>query len=198
MIEIEKKFIINNEIKDRLVSDAEFIYRKIFTDTYYDNDSFSLTTKDIWLRSREGKFELKLPMSIRDKMAINQYKEIEDEESIKQLLKLDHEDILSNVLQANGYAPFCSLTTVREKYKKGNFLIDIDTVSAENFSYSIAEIELMIEEQSEMELALNQMGEFMTKNNISENPVRGKVIEYIRQNNSHHFNALLSVGVIKN
>lgn len=198
MIEIEKKFVINNEIKKRLINNAEFVYRKTFTDTYYDNNLFSLTIKDMWLRSRGGKFELKLPMNISDKGDINQYREIEDEDSIKQLLKLNNKDCLINILEVSGYTPFCRLTTIREKYKKGNFFIDIDDVYAENFSYSIAEIELIIKEQSEIELAVNQIREFMSKNNISKNTVRGKVIEYIRQNNSYHFNILLSVGVIKN
>lgn len=197
MIEIEKKFVIDNKIKSRIVLDAEFVCRKILNDTYYDDTFFSLTKKDMWLRLRNDRFELKIPADITDKGAINQYKELEDERLIKQILKLSGSESLTHALPANNYNPFCILTTTREKYKKGKFLIDIDTVYADNFNYSIAEIELMIKKKSQMKTALDQMRLFMRENNISENPVRGKVIEYIRQNNPLHYELLLTSGVIK-
>jgi thiamine-triphosphatase len=197
MIEIEKKFVIDNNKKNQFVSEAEFLYKKVFTDTYYDNDDFSLTSKDIWLRSRDNNFELKIPVSISDKGFINQYKELTDENLIKKHLNLQGSLPIKQLLVDNKYNQFCILTTTRERFKKGSFSIDIDTVTADSFNYSIAEVELMVEKESDMESALKQITSFMEQNNISESAVRGKVIEYLRQKNPNHYNALLSAGIIK-
>lgn len=198
MIEIEKKFVIDNNKKNQLASEAKFLYKKVFTDTYYDTSDFSLTLKDMWLRSRDANFELKIPASISDKGFINQYKELTDEASIKEHLNLHGSGSINQVLVDKKHNPFCILTTTRERFKKDSFSIDIDTVTADDFNYSIAEIELMVEKESDMKSALNQITLFMEQNNISESPVKGKVIEYLRQKSPNHYNALLSAGIIKN
>lgn len=197
MIEIEKKFVIDNNKKNQLISGAEFLYKKVFTDTYYDTSDFSLTSKDVWLRLRDNNFELKIPASISDKSFINQYKELTDEDLIKEHLNLQGSGSTNQMLADKKYNPFCILTTTRERFKRDLFSIDIDTVMADGFNYSIAEIELMVEKESDMKSALNQITLFMEQNNISESSVRGKVIEYLRQKNPNHYNALLSAGIIK-
>lgn len=197
MIEIEKKFVIDDNKKNQLILGAEFLYKKVFTDTYYDTSDFSLTSKDMWLRARDNNFELKIPASISDKGFINQYKELTDEDSIKEHLNLQGNYPMNQLLVDKKYNPFCILTTTRERFKKDLFSIDIDAVTADSFNYSIAEIELMVEKESDMKSALNQITLFMEQNNISESSVRGKVIEYLRQKNPNHYNALLSAGIIK-
>src|SRR5208283_5011880 len=122
---------------------------------YYDTIDFSLTLKDMWLRSRDANFELKIPVSISDKGFINQYKELTDEDSIKEHLNLQGNGLMNQVLADKKYSPFCILTTTRERFKKDSFSIDIDTVTANDFNYFIAEIELMVEKESDMKSALN-------------------------------------------
>jgi len=197
MIEIEKKFVIDENKKNQLISGAEFLYKKVFTDTYYDDSNFSLTSKDMWLRLRDNNFELKIPASISDKGFINQYKELTDEDSIRKHLNLQGSEPINQLLADNKYNPFCILTTTRERFKKDSFSIDIDTVTADSFNYYIAEIEMMVEKESDMKAALNQITLFMEQNNISESPVRGKVIEYLIQKIPNQYNALLSAGVIR-
>ena len=58
MIEVEKKFQITNAQRDRLLEGAEFVYKKDIRDTYFDR-GVELCTKDLWLRERDGRFELK-------------------------------------------------------------------------------------------------------------------------------------------
>ena len=60
MIEVEKKFQITNAQRDRLLEGAEFVYKKDIRDTYFDR-GVELCTKDLWLRERDGRFELKYP-----------------------------------------------------------------------------------------------------------------------------------------
>ena len=83
MIEVEKGFILTPEQEKNLIEGTEFLGEKINTDVGYDDLHFSLTRKDIWLRSRNGKFELKIPMntSIEERTS-DQYEEIENENDI--------------------------------------------------------------------------------------------------------------------
>jgi len=197
MIEVEKKFILDEDIKNKIISGAEFLHKKTFTDTYYDDVEFSLTSKDMWLRCRDNKFELKIPASISDESSINQYRELNDNSEIADFLHLSKNDDLGKEFNNRGFKPFCALTTTREKYKRGLFSIDIDIVSAEDFDYSIAEVELEVEKDADMENALNKIRLFMSENGISESTIRGKVIEYLRLKNPIHYEILLSAGVIK-
>lgn len=60
--EIERKFIFNEAIlsycKKYAVSARDISMR----DVYFDNDSFDITTRDMWLRQRNEKMELKWPV----------------------------------------------------------------------------------------------------------------------------------------
>lgn len=194
MIEVERKFIINKENVDSLTKNAEFLREIVFTDTYYDTPDYKLTTKGIWLRKRNGKFELKIPLGNREQ--IDQYEEIETEDGIKKELKLNGKD-LSEGLQKSGFKEFCTCTTARKKYKNGQFTIDLDKVEFENQTYHIGEIELMVEKESEMEKALQQISEFAKSKKLTFEPVRGKVVEYLKRFKPEHYKALLNAGVIR-
>ena len=64
MIEVEKNFAVTEKDKACLIEDAVLLYKKVFTDVYYDSSDYALTGKDFWLRTREGKFELKVPQNV--------------------------------------------------------------------------------------------------------------------------------------
>lgn len=79
MIEVEKNFAIGPEDKKCLTEGATLLARKVFTDVYYDSPDYALTGNDFWLRTREGKFELKVPQNtghIKDRIT-DQYEEDE-------------------------------------------------------------------------------------------------------------------------
>ena len=86
MIEIEKKFILNEVAKARLLEGAEFLSEKTIHDEYFDTEDFSLTKRDWWLRSRNGHFELKIANHEGIDRLVDSYKEIEDETEIKKIL----------------------------------------------------------------------------------------------------------------
>ncbi|RJQ30190.1 CYTH domain-containing protein [Candidatus Parcubacteria bacterium] len=121
MIEVEKKFILNEQDKERLRKDAEFLNERVFTDIYYDTEIFSLTSKDKWLRSRDGRFELKLPLHEGVERLADQYDELEDKEKIREALNLPSNGNLADDLAKAGYFPFCVCKTTRRKYKKEPF-----------------------------------------------------------------------------
>ena len=198
MIEIEKKFILTKEKEDALMEGAEFLGEKEFTDIYYDDENFSLTTKDIWFRERAGRFELKISMnnneSTEDRIS-DRYRELEKEYEI--LEYFNSQDIsMNDFLNKNEYLPFCKITTRRKKFKKDGFGIDMDIM---DFGYSLVEIEVMVENESEMQKATESIIEFAKEHNIDTSAkILGKVIEYLRVKSPEHLRALIDSGVVKN
>jgi thiamine-triphosphatase len=196
MIEVEKKFIATQKQIENLIKDAEFLNERVFTDTYYDTADFVLTTKDIWLRSREGNFELKIPLSLDLHKNFNQYEEIEEEEKIREKLNLSSDGIFVDVLQKNNFSPFCVCQTTRKKYKKDQFIIDLDVVDYQDYQYNIGEIELMVENENEVAEAVEKIMNFAQKENLEIMPVRGKVIEYLKRTKPEHYQKLVEAGVV--
>lgn len=197
MIEVEKKFILNEQDKERLTKDAQFLNERIFTDIYYDTEIFSLTSKDKWLRSRESRFELKLPLHNGADRLADQYDELESEQKIREALNLPSNGNLADDLAKAGYSPFCTCKTTRRKYKKEPFIIDLDIVDFEDFTYNIGEIELMVNDKSEIEDAIEKIMIFAKEQNLTIAPVRGKVIEYLKRTKPNHYQALIQAKVVK-
>ena len=195
MIEIEKKFILTSDQEKKLIEGAEFLGEKQFTDIYYDDADFSLTTKDIWLRERSGKYELKLPMneSLENRVS-DQYRELDVEDDI--LAYFGVKGILvKDFLIQKGYRPFCEITTTRRKYKKQAFGIDLDVM---DFGYTVGEIEFMTDDESKIKEATQSIIEFAKKHSIDTDAiVRGKVAEFLRLKNPTHFQALIDAKVIR-
>jgi len=195
VIEVEKKFILTPEQEKTLIDGAEFLGEKKNIDIGYDGPNFSLTTKDIWLRQRNGKFELKLPMNESlEKRISDQYKELESDEEILAYFNTDIGQTLQDFLDKNGYEPILTIVTTRRKYKKDGFTIDLDSM---DFGYNIAEIEYIAEDEKVKE-ATSAIIEFAKKYNIdTTSVVRGKAVEYLRRNNPKHFQALIDAKIVK-
>lgn len=194
MIEVEKKFLLSDEEIAILIEKAELITTTTIKDSYFDTPDFKLLSKDFWLRNRDGKFELKIPLKFGKKAKhFNQYRELTSEEEIKKLLKLNGEK-LENLLEKNGYLSFAKIVTTRKKYKKGEFIIDLDLM---DYGYSIAEVELMVEDELEMEEATNKITNFAQEHGLKIVRVRGKVLEYLVRFYPEKLQKLIELGVFK-
>lgn len=192
MIEVEKKFLLQPADIERLTAGAEFLKTITFTDVYYDTADYALTRKDTWLRRRDARWELKIPLSDAATRAADQYRELETEEEIGDYLWLSLSGSFPEQLKNAGYEPFAKIITTRRKYRNGEFMIDIDSV---DYGYDIAEIELMVNAESEMETAAQKILAFAKSFDIVPAKVRGKVLEYLRRNNTIHFDVLVKAGV---
>lgn len=195
MIEVEKKLSLSQPDIDRITQGAEFLGEKVITDTYFDKSDFKLTKADRWLRLRDGKFELKLPLNAdksTSQRELDQYQELITDEKIRESLGLPVQGTLAEALESSGYTAFSTIVTTRRKYKKQGFNIDLDVM---DFGYSICEIEIMVDDQSETENALNKILAFALENQLKVTPVRGKVIEYIRRKAPHHYRVLQEANV---
>ncbi len=196
MIEVEKKFILSQSDVDHLINGAAFLGQKDFTDIYYDTDKFILTANNKWLRSREGKFELKIPFCKNTKGSVDQYKELEVEYIIRENLGLSQNNSIIEALEQAEYSSFCICKTTRKKYKKGLFTIDLDIVDFQDFIYVVGEIELMIDDELKIEEAVCKIISFAEDHGLSVAPVRSKVIEYLKQLRPEHYQRLVYAGVV--
>ncbi|MBI2514747.1 CYTH domain-containing protein [Candidatus Wolfebacteria bacterium] len=201
MIEVEKSFLLDEKTEKRLMGGAEFISKEIIKDIYYDNDNHDITTKDRWLRKRDGKWELKIPAVKQEpvsKRVLDRYEEITSEDRIQEVLKLEANGALDENLEANGFFPIVAITTTRSKYKKSDFIIDIDEVDFDP-NYRVGEIELIVEDESQIEAASKKILEFVKASGLNLNylPLRGgKVQEYLRRNNPKLYADLIEAGVV--
>lgn len=67
VLEIERKFICTPELLNSLSSMSSHVESISFIDTYFDDAQYTFTTKDMWLRRRNDKFELKWPFEPQKK-----------------------------------------------------------------------------------------------------------------------------------
>lgn len=194
MIEIEIKYNLNTEQEKKLLSGAEFISEELHDDIYYDSFDYSLTTKDIWLRSRNGSFILKLPVVTQNQFLKNQNNtpkdEIEDEQKIREYLKLLNTGVLLQDLKAFGYLPIYKYKNIRKKYAKDGFIIDLDHADFGDFTYDVCEIELIVADNNEVDNSVKKIRDFASKHDLTVGQVDGKLIRYMKHINPKHFQML--------
>ena len=195
MIEVEKKFRLIPGDKERLIQGAKPVKKVSLTETYYDTFDFLLTGKDCWLRTREGKWELKIPLSNEGKgtRTSDRYEEVTSEDQIKKELGLRGKSLADSLRKA-GFKPFATIVTQREKYEKDGFILDFDQT---DFGYSIFEVELLVEREDEMDDAERRILEFALRHGIATtNSPHGKIIEYIFRRRPVHYALLVKNGVV--
>jgi adenylate cyclase class IV len=197
MIEIEKNFDLRHGDKEKIISEAKFLGSREIKDVYYDSSDFVLTCRDYWLRERNGKWELKVPIvDVKtDDYAIDRYTELEsDEEIIIRELKLDKNKKIKDSLNALNIFPFSTIVTKRETYQKGEYHLDFDEM---DFGFVTFELEIMVKDKKDIPSAEKKIANFVKRFGIDPTKGRGKVIEYLFRKNKKHYNALVSAGVIR-
>ncbi len=195
-IEVEKKFVLTAEGEQRLIADATPLAEKRISDAYYDTADFRLTTSDRWLRNRDGRWELKVPVpgNGADEYGMDQYRELTDEADIRGALNIPQEGTLENGLTTHGYRLFAQYVTVRREYRKGPFTIDVDET---DFGFREVEVELMVEKEEEVTEATARVIAFAREHGLDLAPLDGKTVEYIRRHNPAQYNALSRAGILR-
>ena len=183
MIEIEKKFEASEEDIGRITEDAKFIKESINKDTYYDREGFPLVKNNIFLRKRNGRFELKLYVAEKGSR-VDKYLELEDDETIKSKLNIPAQKDIDEYLAENEYVPFGSWETKRRRFEKDGFTIDVDSV---DFGHNVVEIELMIEEGEDTNEAADKILNFAKTIRLEEDKQEGKVMVFIKRTNPNAY-----------
>lgn len=201
-IEVEQKFLLTPEEEKCLLDRANFIEEQEIWDHYFDDQKFSLTSTDRWLRRRNGKWELKTPHNWPRTSTVRQYSELTTEAKIRKALNIPKKHSLLTDLEEIGIEQFALIQTTRRKFSKDGFGIDLDIGNLtpgkkEQDLYQIAEIELMVESIDEKPAAVEQILHFANQHGLETKHIRGKLLEYIRRYRPKHFQVLVLTGVVE-
>lgn len=197
MIEVELKFILTEAEEKRLLEGAIFERQYEFEDVYYDYNDYRLSINDIWLRTRNDQFVLKLPMQTKNLLLKKQRnspkQEIEDHDEILKYFNINPQSNLRDDLMRIGINPLYQFKNIRRKYRKDSFIIDLDQAIFPDFVYETCEIELEVASEQEIEMSTQKIINFAQDYGIQVGHVEGRLIEYIRRKNPDHYEKLLRV-----
>lgn len=194
---------------------------KTFTDVYFDNSTYTLTTRDMWLRKRDATLELKWPAVLGESGAtpeglrpVDHYNEDTVLDEIAKVLRCSAPSLaslppppsstaahpVSEWLKACHLSPFASLVTHRSRYRvtlAGSTVhVDLDEVEFSSQSkevYRVGEVELL--EAAPGSNPNEALGEVLKALGVeSSKPVKGKVLEYLSRHSPKHWDALEAAG----
>ena len=197
MIEVEKKFKLEGSFFEKVKREGTFLSQKEFQDTYYDTDEWRYTLKNMWLRKREDTYELKVSTQ-KESGIIDRYDEITNPMGILKAMDLPLLPSIPNALEDSNITPFCSFWTDRRKYQLGEFIIDIDTATFDDLTYSVAEVELLVQEESDIAAAETKITKLLERASINwHKQVLGKLSYFLAKRRPEHYAALVDAKVIR-
>lgn len=201
MIEIEKKFALSDVQRKNLLNDARPLGRKVVEDDYFDTDDYRLTGHDLWLRKRDGAYELKVPLADGSGSygGTNRYHELTEVTDIARELDVNSIDF-EQALSLAGITRFMTCYTDRTSYEKEGFHIDLDAASYRDtdFTHAVAEIELLIDDETKVDEADARIVAFAERFQLATDEViLGKVAAYLQHEKPAHYEALVAAGVLK-
>lgn len=196
MIEVERKFGASPAIVEQLKANATPSARHELHETYYDSNTYFLTLHDWWLRKRNDRFELKIPLAQYPnsvKNLVRKYHEIDTESAIYTQLGITPTTTLEHDLLSAGYTPYAQWTSIRTTYILGDFRIEIDTT---DFGHHILEIELMVEREEDIPAASHTIGQLAQTYGISLDRIESKNATYLKWFRPDHHRALQQAGIM--
>lgn len=197
MIEVERKFRLTPEVKEKIVKEAKFVDVKEIHDAYWDTKDWALTLKCFWLRKRGERFELKVPLYGNGLKLGEHFSELEDDSSIASELGLPTNVSLGAALKEHGYFPFIEIFTTRTAYSLGEFAFDFDEgLNEYGDKYSLLEIERMVKKESEMKDAIDSIEKLANKFDVPNEHIYGKIGHFLKLRSPKHFAALIVSGAI--
>lgn len=180
MIEVERKFRVTPEQRERLVERAVFRGQVTHTDQFFDTKNLQLAVSDRWLRKRNGMWELKISRDPHFKTRkADIYDELTNDEDIQRHLGFN----LEGAIQKGLLIPWTHLQTVRSHYEADGYSLDFDDVTSleDDFTYQLMEIEIMVEAPAHVDEAAQRILQIAQNFGLSLDRPQGKVLAYLQQ-----------------
>lgn len=195
-IEVEKKVSLQPHDVKKIAQTAKLIREIQIQDRYFDTRDYRYTSQNIWLRQRNGIFELKV--GIKGQAAsMDLYEEITDEKSILKYLEMDISENLESALSQKALLCFCSFAILRRSYQLGEFQIDIDEANFGDLCYQVAEIEIIVPDLDQVQDAEQKLAQFISDMSFDTSiPVTGKLTYYLYCRSPEHYQVLVRNNVI--
>jgi len=209
-IEVERKFVPGDldELDERVSTfGGVCLGTQSFTDVYYDTPACTLTRRDMWLRCRDGAWELKVPTDADARRSGGErsvFREVEGTAAVNEALRAlvvaapDESGVstcLDETLATMGAQPFAEFSTTRSKWKLGSCTLDADVAS---FGHAVMEIEVMVEDTSEVVAAEDEIARVAEL--VGAKPLGacgGKLETYIRRKAPDVLSALIDEGILQ-
>lgn len=205
-IEVERKFQPPTDLAELdgcvEAQGGRKLGEKRFTDTYYDTSKCALTRRDVWLRLREGAWEVKLPLEGDAKRSGGErtvFREVEGAEAVNVALR----DLLTasgatldETLRVAELRPFAEFSTTRSQWQVGKASLDADVAS---FGHAVMEIEVLCADASEVAAAEEEIARVAALVGAKplEKSLGGKLETYIRRHAPDVLEALVEEGILK-
>lgn len=192
MIEVERKFRVSPETKSRLEQRSSSKGMIKFIDCYCCEE---LALEDMWLRQRNGAWELKIPVlpDRPKRLGTTVYRELVEPTVWDELSRLK--------VEIKGRRPYATLHTERTQLKcvwesrEIEVVLDVCTTE-DGFRYSVGELEILVARDSEVEDAATTLDHFAESLNLlGQSDANGKLIAYLKEKNETLYNALALKGL---
>lgn len=170
LVEIERKFFLTGGQQATLRSSLETLSEKELDDTYWDAPGYPLTTRDWWLRQRNGAWELKVPWARAQIGGAESFEEFEGDAAVLNRLRDDGFALTSaggasieDILRDSSFVPFARLHTARVSLRGsesaaatglGPMKVDLDTVV---FDPELAELGVVVDESQGLSFAVAEL-----------------------------------------
>ena len=228
-IEVERKYSAGDGVEAiaRRVADlgGSEIGSVAFTDTYYDTPECSLTSNDVWLRRRDEKWEIKVPIAGDARRSGGErtvFREVEgaagcldelekvlgtgeaevssgtkrdEREGERERESANDELRLERFAASKAVAPFASFATTRAKFSLDGASIDVDCAS---FGHTVVEVEVLCGDANEVPAAEEKVNKVAAKLLLTEiGATGGKLETFLRKNCPKQLEALVKNGILK-
>ena len=183
-----------------------------FTDVYYDTPDAALAAKDTWLRTRDGAWEIKVPLQGDERRSGGErsvFREVEGAGPCLRELNIalgalppedgssddDDEVALAAAMATSRVAPFAEFTTRRAKFELDGASVDVDAAS---FGHAVCEVEVLCAYASQVPDAEAKIAYVAQRLGLA--PLMdsgGKLETFIRRNCPTHLKVLVEAGYLK-
>lgn len=215
-LEVEYKFAVPAATRARLLAAAEAagaeVCERTFRDEYYDDGASGMTLSDRWLRRRDGRWQLKVPVGMRGggRGGMFVYREVEEEEMV-------WEELGRRERRAAGLECFARLETRRTEFAVPGLgvggvepiVVVMDCCRGfggggdEAFVHGVGEVEIVVRDERRVEEARRKVLRFCEENGIGggegargEGEGAGKVETFLRERRPVMHARLVKAGVM--
>ncbi|XP_072885539.1 thiamine-triphosphatase isoform X2 [Hemitrygon akajei] len=199
-IEVERKFAVRPDTEQRLASlGGQRLGSRSLLDRYFDTVDLRLTLADLWLRSREGRWQLKSPVGAGPQASgTTRYRETASEAEILALLRPVLSAIeggLDRLAETGHLQEFATIRTQRISYRlPQGLLVDLDLA---DFGHQVGEIEVEVGTEDEVPAAQARIEEMARSLGLDgEEVLPGKMHIFLQKFRPLHFQKLLDARVL--
>ncbi|XP_062917355.1 thiamine-triphosphatase [Mobula hypostoma] len=199
-IEVERKFAVRPDTERCLASlGGQRLGSRSLLDRYFDTEDLRLTSADLWLRTREGRWQLKSRVGAGGPAdGTTRYRETTSEAEILALLRpllTAAAGGLDRLVESGHLQEFAAIRTQRISYRlPQGTVVDLDLA---DFGHRVGEIEVEVGTEAEVPAAQARIEELARSLGLDgEEVLPGKMHVFLQKFRPLHYQKLLDARVL--